>query len=70
MKKKYEMYSQFHLEAEKGSFYSELIIIFSDEDETFSDGVSIVSLEFEENMMDVEAQLLAINIDAQLSLHQ
>ena len=64
------MYPQIHLEAEQGLFYSELIMISSDEDETFSNGVSIVSLEFEENMMDVEAQLLAINMDAQLSLHQ
>ena len=42
-------------------------MIFSDEEETCSDGVSIVSSAFEENMMDVDAQLLAMNIDAQLS---
>ena len=61
------MDSQFHLEAEQNAFYSELIMICSDEEETLSDGVSIVSSEFQENMMNVEAQVLAMNIDAQLS---
>ena len=61
------MDSQFHLEAGQNSLYSEIITISSDEEEAFSDGVSVVSSEFEENMMDVEAQLLAMSIDDQLS---
>ena len=67
MKKKYEMDSQFHLETERNSLYSELYMISSDEEETFSDGVSIVSSEFEENMIDVKAQLLVMSIDGQLT---
>ena len=47
--------------------YSELIMISSDEEQKFSDGISVISSEFEENMMDVEAQLMALNIEAQLS---
>ena len=58
------MNSHIHLEGEQDSFYSELIMISSEEEETFSDDVSIVSSEFEEIMMDVEAQLLAMKIDA------
>ena len=42
-------------------------MISSDEEKTFSDGVSIISSELEENMMDVEAQLMAMDIEAQLS---
>ena len=57
----------FCFESEQDPVYSVLIMISSDEDETFGEGVSIISLKFEENMMDVEAQLLAMNIDAQLS---
>ena len=61
------MDSQFHLEAVQNSLYSEIITISSDEEEAFSEPISVVSSEFEENMMDVEAQLLAMSIDDQLS---
>ena len=55
MRKKYEMDSHFHLEAEQNLLNFEIIMISGDEEETFSDVVSIVSSEFEESMMDVEA---------------
>ena len=41
-------------------------MISSHGEETFRDGVSKISSEIEENTMDVEAQLLSMNIDAQL----
>ena len=56
-----------HLEAEQGCFYYELNMSSSDAEETFSGGVSSISSVFEEKMMDVKAQLLAMNIDAQMS---
>ena len=42
-------------------------MISSDEEETYSGGVSLISSELDENMMDVEALLMAVNIVAQLS---
>ena len=53
------MEQQFYLDPEQDSMYSEFITISSDEEENFSDGVSVIFSEFEENMMDVGAQLMA-----------
>ena len=41
--RKYNMDPQVYLEPVQGSLYSELIMISSDEEETFSDGFSIIS---------------------------
>ena len=61
------MNAHFYLQSERDPIYSEFNTISSDEEETFSDGVSRISSESTENMMDVKAQLLAMNIDNQLS---
>ena len=59
---------QFNMEIPQRSTYSELVIISSDEESTFSDGVSMDSSQFEEDMMDMETQMMVMRVEEEMTV--